>query len=39
MNRGRGLGGILSAVYFGLYGKKVVFETFLDEFLYPDIEA
>jgi NTE family protein len=31
-------GGSFPAAYFGLYGKKS-FETFPDEFLYPDIEA
>ena len=31
-------GGSFPAAYYGLYGKKS-FETFLDEFLYPDIEA
>jgi NTE family protein len=31
-------GGSFPAAYYGLYGKKS-FETFPDEFLYPDIEA
>src|SRR5580692_4685303 len=31
-------GGSFPVAYFGLYGKKS-FETFPDEFLYPDIEA
>ena len=31
-------GGSFPAAHFGLYGAKS-FETFPDEFLYPDIEA
>jgi NTE family protein len=31
-------GGSFPAAYYGLYGKKA-FETFPDDFLYPDIEA